>query len=595
MKHTLAIFCCVMFLCGTLLAQDTASVADRFTTQLADMQSDDANKVRNAHQDWQRICFEAGAPGNDVRKAEVVKLMTLALEKDDLKDAAKYWLLRQLGRLDNGDHAALIGKFVADRERTVRDEAIGALANIPSDQAGRVLEELLGRENNADRKLALQNALNYRARQKTIDLPKLDEIVKSLETGDLKASEHVLSNLYWLVDVRFSDVPNYRERFAKLAPQAQVLLTDALVARRDKSIVPLALEMVKSDEEQVRFAGFRALGPLGDPRVVPVLLENILGGGDLTVAVRDSLARLNFDGADKMLLDEYSKTDNNRVKVELTRVFRTRAGTIAVPVCEAGLKSDDEDIRRISIEFLEAIGQQSSILVLVDRYFAEEKRDIRDPIERAILRIEARNSDVDDRGKMFCDTLAKRSESEQVQLLPLAGRIGGSYTRTFVLAQLTTGTPAIREAAFRALCDWTDVAIADDLLTIASSQNDPRAPAAARSYIRIVTLHEEGRNDRDKFAYVEKAMSVAKSDEDKQFLLSRLDQSRCIEVFRLAVEYIDNPNLEQVVYKAIVDLANDTGFHMRHREEIEPYLDIVIEKSTDNGHVDRARRYKERR
>jgi len=42
-------------------------------------------------------------------------------------------------------------------------------------------------------------------------------------------------------------------------------------------------------------------------------------------------------------------------------------------------------------------------------------------------------------------------------------------------------------------------------------------------------------------------------------------------------------------------MANDTGFHMRHREEIEPYLDMVIEKSKDNDHVERAKRYKARR
>ena len=108
-------------------------------------------------------------------------------------------------------------------------------------------------------------------------------------------------------------------------------------------------------------------------------------------------------------------------------------------------------------------------------------------------------------------------------------------------------------------------------------------------------MREDDRNDRDKLAYVEKAMSVAKTHGDKNFLLTRLEPSRSIEVFRFAVKYIDDPNLDQAVCRAIVDMVNDTGFHTRHRAEIEPFLDKVIEKSKDNGHVERAKRYKDRR
>lgn len=595
MKHSLLFICIALFLSGTLFAQEAASVANQFAAQLADMQSDDANKVKNAQQDWQKICFQAGTPGQNAKKAEAVKLMAQALEQVDLKDSTKYWFIRQLGRLDNGDHAALIGKFVADANRTVRDEAIGALSNIPNARAGRVLAELRTKETDANKKLALQHALNFRAQRKTVDLPKLDAILKSLEAENFTGSDHLLPNLPWLTDVKISDVPRYRERFAKLTPRAQVLLMDALAVCRDQSAVPLALEMVKSEDEQIRLAGFRALGPLGNTAVLPVLLENIRGPGDFGDTVRNSLAQLNFAGADKVLIETYQKTNDNAVKYDLTRVFMRRAGTIAVPAVEAGLKSDDENLRRISIQFLENLGQQASIPVLVERYFAETKDDIRGAVERAIVQIESRYNDADGRGKAFCDAIAKRSETEQVRLLPILGRISGSHAQEFVMKQYTSGSSAIREAAFSALCNWTNVAVADELFKVASAQDDSRSAAAARAYIRIVTMYEDGRSDENKLAYVEKAMSIAKTDEDKRFLLERLDPSRCIGVFRFAVKYIDDPNLDQAVCRAIVDLANDTGFHMSNRAEIEPFLDKVIEKSKDKGHVDRAKRYKERR
>lgn len=584
-----------MLLCGTVFAQDTAQLAEQFKSKLADMQSDDANKIKNGQQDWQKICFEAGTPAQEKQKTEVVKLMAEALEKDGLKNTAKYWLIRQLGRLDDGENAELIGRFADDKERTVRDEAVWALANITNEKAGKTLEEMLAKETNADKKLALQNALKYRAERKAVDLPKLDDILKSLEAGNSKACQYVLPNLPWLTKSDVSTVPNFKDRFAKLVPEAKVLWADGMTARRDKSFVPFALAMTTDENESVRLAGFRALGPLGDASVLPILMTKIREGGDLGDTVRDSLARLNFDGADKMLLEAYDKSTDNGVKGNLLNVFNRRKGTIATPAFEAALKSSDEGIRRDAIRSLESIGQQASIPVLVDRYFVEEKKDMRDAIKKAIVQIESRYGDTEGRGKAFCDEIAKRNEKEQVQLIPIAGKIAGPDVGRFILDRYKNGKPAVQEAAFKALCNWTDASLAGELFQVASSNDDPRAAVAARAYIRIVTLNEHGRNDKDKLAYVEKAMSVAKSDDDKRFLLSRLDPSRCLEVFRFAVKHIDNPNLDQAACKAVVDMTNDTGFHMRHREEIEPWLDKVIEKSKDPNHVERAKRYKARR
>lgn len=588
-----------MLFAGTLFAQDSTPVSEIFKTKLADMQSDDEGKVKNARQDWQKICFEAGAPthlaGTPAQKNVVVKLMADALKNENLNESARFWLVRQLGRLDNGDNAELIATFVGD-DRTVRDEAVWALANIPNEKAEKVLEKLLllARKNDADKIIALENALKYRAQRKPVELPTLDDVLKSLENVDLKACQYVLPNMPWMTDAEAAKATNFKARFAKLQPEAKVLLADAMTARRDKRFKTFALEMTKDDNEAVKLAGYRTLGPLGDASVLPILMEKIREGGDLGETVRDSLSRLNFDGADKMLLDAYEKTTDNGTKVDLLKIFNRRKGTIAVPAFESGLNSPDEAIRRDSIRSLEDIGQQSSIPVLVDRYFAEEKKDFRDAIEKAIVQIECRYSDESGRGKAICTEIAKRNETEQAQLIPVLGKIGGKEVGEFVLEQYRNGKPAVKEAAFRSLCNWTDASVAEELYKVAMS-NDSKASTAARAYIRIVTLNEHGRNDKEKLAYVEKAMSVSKTDDDRRFLLTRLDPSRCIEVFRFAMKYIDNPELEQAACKSVVDMANDTGFHMRYRTEIEPFLDKVIEKSKDNNHVERAKRYKARR
>ena len=591
MKHLLTSFLCVAMLCGICVAQNTA---DTFKTKLADMQSADANKVKNAQQDWQKLCFQAGAPGQESVKAEVVKLMADALDKNDLNTATRYWLVRQLGRLDNGDNAELIGKFLDDSDKLVQDEAVWSLANIPNEKAGKVLQDRLAKETNADKKVAYQNAIDFRAGQKAADLPKLEDIVKTLEGSDEKTWDLVLPKLHWLTDVTITDVANIKDRFTKLSPAAQSLLMDALGSKRDKNALPIAIDMTKSDNEQISFAGFRALGLLGGASELPLLLDNVNAQDDLGNTVRNSLARMNFDNADKAIMDAFDKSDNEDVKSNLLNVLTNRKGTIAVPVFESGLKSTNERTKRDSIRSLEIIGQQESISALVDSYFAETKKDIRDAIERAIVQIESRYGDADGRGKALCEKTTKQTETQQEELLPILGKISGPAAKDFVLDKYKNGTPKMQEAAFRSLCNWTDASVADELHKVAAA-DDAKGRIAARAYIRIVTLHEQDRSDANKIAYVEKAFAVAKSDDDRNFLLTRLDPSRHIEVFRMAVKHIDNPALEQAACQAVVDLANDTGFHNRHRAEIEKYLDVVIEKSKDRNHVDRAKRYKARR
>ena len=591
MKHLLTSFLFAAMLCGVCVAQNTA---DTFKTKLADMQSDNANNVKNAQQDWQKICFQAGAPGQENTKAEVIKLMADALEKGDLNVSTRYWFVRQLGRLDNGDKAELIGVFLDDSNDLVQDEAVWSLANIPNERAGKVLQDRLAKETDAEKKVALQNAIDYRAGQKKADLPKLEDIVKTLEGSDTKAWDYSLSKLPWLTDVKISDVANIKDRFTKLTPAAQSLLMDSLASNRDKSALPIAINMTKSDNEQISLAGFRAVGLLGGASELPLLLEKVSAGDSLGNTVRNSLARLNFDGADQAIMDAYGKSDSEDVKSNLLNVLTNRKGTIAIPVFEAGLKSDIERIKRDSIRSLEIIGQQASIPALVDCFISETKKDIRDAIERAIVQIESRYGDADGRGKASCDAIAKKTEAQQEELLPILGRISGPAAREFVLDKYKNGTPKLNEAAFRALCNWSDASVADELHAVAAA-NDAKGRTAARSYIRIVTLHEQDRSDADKVAYIEKAFAVAKTNDDRNYLLTRLDPSRHIDVFRMAVKHIDDPALEQAACQAVVDMANDTGFHVRHRTEIEPYLDVVIEKSKDRNHVERAKRYKDRR
>jgi len=569
-----------------------APVAEQFTAKLADMLvTNDAGKVKNAQQDFQRLCFQLAAPGNEAKKKELVDLMLKALD-DSANAAAHGWLIRQVGRLGDGAAAQAIGKFLDADDMRVRNEALWALANIPGTDAEKVLADKLAAEKDAEKIVALKQAVRYHVAPEKVTVKSLDEILTALSTNDEKVWEATLPSLGWLKDAKIDAVPNFKDRFGKLSVRAKVLLLDALADVRDRSALPLAVDLTKSDDAVLQLAGYRAFGKIGDKSVLPQLVEKIREGEELGNTVRDSLCRLNFDGADQAIIEAYDKAADNGVKNELLESLRRRKGSIAIPVFEKALASEDGGIRGRAIWALESIGETTSVLPLVDRYFAETNNDVRGAVERAIVAICSRYADEDGRGQVLCDVAAKRNTDEQIALLPLLGRVGGATPKQYVAEQAKN--PALADAAFKALCAWPDASVADELYQFATSSDEGKSKEAIRAYLRVISLRTE-RSAKDSLALFEKGMKLANTIEDKKFLLVRVETARSMEVFNFVVPYLDDADLVQEACRAVVDMANDHWFYITNREKIDPVLDKVIEHSQDKNHVERAKRYKERR
>lgn len=604
MKHIFATLFCVLLLAGVLRAQDDRPVADVFKEKLADMNSDDENKSRNARQDWQRLCFRLGAPGAEARKAEAVRLMNEALGSDE-NTQARFWMIRQLGFLGDASAADAVAPLVHDDDFLIRDESLRALANMPDKKAAEVLEKAMKQETEDTKKEALKQALQYwKSKPGTcmpcVPLSDVDSTVVALESNDKSAWDSTIPRMLYLPDKYLTLGPNFKDRFAKLSPDAKILFLDAMASVGNRSALSLAEEMVKSDDVDLKMAGLRALGPLGNAKSLLILLDNLKQPDDFGRTVRDSLRRLNFEGADEAIIAAFSASDDIGTKNDLLEILRLREGTIGIRTFETALSDADGGIRSRATGALEAIGEPSSVSPLVDRLFKENDRGLRDAAERAIVRINERYTDEDGKGVTLAAEYAERPEAEKIVILPILGKVGGLVARKIVEETLAgPGSAALKDAAYKALFNWPDASVAEKLYEIASAPGDPPghpyAVAATRPYIRVVTLRTEGRAAKDSLELFEKAMKIAKTDDDRRFLLTRVETARSMEVFRFVAPYLDNAELDQAACRAVVDMANDHGFYMNNRKEIDPALDKVIEKSKDNNHVDRAKRYKERR
>jgi len=117
---------------------------------------------RDSQQQWQKICFELGAPGNEAARAEACKLMAGKLG-GDTPNPARIFLLKQLQFIGRGECVDAVAALLDDKDRSVRDAARRALAANTEPAAGAKLVAKLQSTNDNKLKVGLLNALGYRA------------------------------------------------------------------------------------------------------------------------------------------------------------------------------------------------------------------------------------------------------------------------------------------------------------------------------------------------------------------------------------------------------------------------------------------------
>ncbi|MEE8452904.1 MAG: HEAT repeat domain-containing protein [Thermoguttaceae bacterium] len=159
-------------------AQEEKSLEQTLDELLPAMGAQKIPDRRDAQQKWQEICFQAGAPGNEARRAEVCKLMAAKLGPDTAQ-SARLDLLAQLQRIGRAECINAVAALLSDGDAKIRDAACRALAGNPAPEANTKL--LAGLQNAADARLktGLLNSLGYRG-----DAASVGAVAKELANRD---------------------------------------------------------------------------------------------------------------------------------------------------------------------------------------------------------------------------------------------------------------------------------------------------------------------------------------------------------------------------------------------------------------------------
>lgn len=515
-----------------------------------------------------------------------------------------------LGRMADAEAATLIAALLDHADRPLADACLTALGQIGTVTAARALQEYVGRDGAASSPAAIDALLASaeslcRAGQYALaaelcqglwgaESRRVREgafrgwiaanpdqslaIVIAALAGDEDWKRVAAAD--YVADLRQpGELQQIAVALEDLPAEGQVAALKSLTPRSDPAIRQAALSLATSANTDVAVAALEALILSGTAEDVPDLATIVIDRDDpqKRQAAFETIRRMPADGVDQAVKALLGQTENPPpVMVQLAVARRS---PMLVPALLKAARAPHAVARLEAWLGLELMAQPQHAAQLVDLLLETAPGPEREAADRAVWLTSLRIEDPAQRSAPLLAALEAGHQNAAVVLLPTLARIGDPAALPAVRKAMQSSQARVRDAGYRALANWPDPIVADELLEIAkTSEVDAYRIWALRAFARLVALPSD-RPAQETFRMLRDAMPLAVRIEDKQLFLSRLSAVRVPEALDLLMSYLGDPELESAAVPAIFTLAK--GLSQTHPERAAAALNKIQPLVTD--------------
>lgn len=383
----------------------------------------------------------------------------------------------------------------------------------------------------------------------------------------------------------------FAEALPNLTAEAQAALIDALAARRDPAALPAIEKLSNSADDRVQAAVLRAVGSISGAEAVPRLVQAVADASPAkSAAAKSTLARIPGTAVNQALAKQLGDAAP-AVRIALLEVLveRNAAGAAGEILPLAGDR--DDATRNAALAALNKLAGPEEVPGLVALLLKADEPAEREALEKAVMFACVRGKETE-RAAPLLKVFRELPADSRAKVLPALGRVGGPEALRAAAEAMKSEHEELREAGFRAICNWPDASVAARLMELAQSGPSARHQLSAlRALIRVAVL-ADGRSDAERLALLRKAMALASRDEERNLAIDRAKAIRSIESLRFVTPYLDQPAHAQQACATICELAHHKELREPNKAEFDAALDRVIALSKDPKLVDRAARYK---
>jgi hypothetical protein len=350
----------------------------------------------------------------------------------------------------------------------------------------------------------------------------------------------------------------FARELAALAPSEQVLLIDALAARRDAAARTAILSSLAGGDSSVRLAAINAVGRLEDAGAVPALARTLEGAktAEERAALERAFASLRgAEATDHALVAELARASQT-AKPTLMAALARRGNRVAVPALLAEAGSPNAATAKAAFVALGKVAAQPDLAACLDRLAGLRAAEIRPDAEAALGPALLQVEDTSRRGGMVLAALGRASGPEArgslVRLLPLCPEPGA-----FAALKSACGDvdPRVRETALRALTTWPDsLAWASLVELLRQPPSDAHRALAFRALVRLAG-EENAHPSATLFERYRDLLGNAKNDDDRKLVLGALGGAAHPDALGLALPLLDHAGVRAEAQAAVKRIA----------------------------------------
>ncbi|HEV8604799.1 MAG TPA: HEAT repeat domain-containing protein [Tepidisphaeraceae bacterium] len=439
------------------------------------------------------LCNQASRPGANQDRAAICKAMAKAVGKDTPK-MGRVWLLRQIEKNGRAEVVDVLAGLLNDQDALVRQHALLALANNPSDEAGAKLREALENAEDSQARVAVINALGYRRDAKSVTT-----LAKWLQDDDVRVASSALAALGSIANSealaameKLEDL-NTRKELRNTGLDAYLRCMERLAqGEKQAEAADFYFNLYESGApKQQKLAGLRgaALSSLQEKAVAALL--DALANNDLQIQLTAAqLAAQAGPQVASKILDSFDRLPPAS-QAALLVALADRGIASAKDKAQNAIKSSDSTVRVAALQALGSLGDASTAMMLAE--LAAEKTGAEQTTARESI-AKIRGTDVDAVLLAFLPRSNTKARAELVR--GLAARRAMPAIPT--LENLAKSDPdiSVRVESINALGAIASPNSLSSLLDILLTTKDQKESQAAESAAAAVLFRIDNANDR---------------------------------------------------------------------------------------------------
>jgi len=346
------------------------------------------------------------------------------------------------------------------------------------------------------------------------------------------------------------------EKAKAASPEVKVLLLGVLARRGGHGVLPTLVAAAADPSEQVRLAAVEAMGTLADDQAAPTLIEALAKArGRELEAVKAAIARLQGRRTDRAIVQAIGDA-TPPVRVQLIQLLADRRAAVAAPALLEAARHADPAVRAAAFDALALVGDAQALAPLVALLADARDKRGRADAEKALVGVAARIADEAQRARPIAQALAaSRDVDTRCALVRALGRIGGATALQAIRDEHKRPEPKVQDAAVRALADWQGVAVAADLLRIATTGTTMvHHVLALQGYLRLVGQPGDRPTAQTLKMYAD-GLAVARRDEERRLALAGIAAVPDPEALKIVEPLLDKPTLRNEAAMAMIGVA----------------------------------------